>query len=115
MIFSSSADIFKIDFFKNSFRNTIRVSNSLDPHQDRLSFGPNLIWVQTFCKGCQQTTKVGFSKERVREIAGKFALAISVLTMKELIGLHQRCMILPEAISIESSGTLNIQFAVPFI
>ena len=25
---------FKIDFFKNAFKNTIRVTNSLDPDQD---------------------------------------------------------------------------------
>ena len=29
----SSADFFKFNFLKNSFRNTIRVSNSLDPDQ----------------------------------------------------------------------------------
>ena len=34
---------FKINFFqKNSFRNTIRVSNSLDPDEDRHSVGPHL-------------------------------------------------------------------------
>ena len=32
----------KLFFFKNSFRNTIRVSNRLDPDQDRRSVGPNL-------------------------------------------------------------------------
>ena len=33
----------KAHFFqKHSFRNTIRVSNSLDPDQDRHSVGPNL-------------------------------------------------------------------------
>ena len=40
----SSADFFfsKLTFSKNSFRNTIRVSNSLDPDQDRHSVGPDL-------------------------------------------------------------------------
>ena len=33
---------FKIKFSKNSFRKTIRVSNSLDPNQDRHSVGPDL-------------------------------------------------------------------------
>ena len=38
----SSAVFFKIEVFKNSFRNTIRVSNGLDPDQDRHSVGPDL-------------------------------------------------------------------------
>ena len=43
MIFNlSSADFFRINFLKNSFRNTIRVSNSLDPDQARLFVGPDL-------------------------------------------------------------------------
>ena len=33
---------FKVIFSKDSFRNTIRVSNSLDPDQDRHSFDPDL-------------------------------------------------------------------------
>ena len=37
-----SADFLKKTFSKNSFRNTVRVSNSLDPDQDRHSVGPNL-------------------------------------------------------------------------
>ena len=36
-------------FAKNSFRNIIRVSNSLDPDQDRCSMLV-LMWVQTVCK-----------------------------------------------------------------
>ena len=41
--FMSSADFFsKSTFSKNSFRNTIRVSNGMDPDQDRLSVGPDL-------------------------------------------------------------------------
>ena len=32
----------KLTFSKNSFRNTIRVSNCLDPDQDRPFVGPNL-------------------------------------------------------------------------
>ena len=39
--FLSFADFFKVNFFrKNSFRNTIRVSNSFDPGQ---ALGPNCL------------------------------------------------------------------------
>ena len=47
---SDSADFFNISFFEKSFRNTIRVSNSMDPDQDQQSVGPDL--GQTVCKGC---------------------------------------------------------------
>ena len=41
--FLSSADFFsKSTFLKNSFRNAIRVSNSLDPDQARHFVGPDL-------------------------------------------------------------------------
>ena len=33
---------FKINFFKKKIRNTIRVSNSLDPDQDLQNVGPDL-------------------------------------------------------------------------
>ena len=46
---------FKINFFKNYFMNTIRLSNSLDP-----DLGPNCF------KGYQQTTKVAASKEELK-------------------------------------------------
>ena len=44
MLLLSSDDIFQNHFFfsKNSFRYNIRVSNSLDPDQDRHSVGPDL-------------------------------------------------------------------------
>ena len=42
MLLLTSADFFKTNFSKNSFRNTIRVSNSLDPDQDQRSVGPDL-------------------------------------------------------------------------
>ena len=32
----------KLNFLKNSFRNTTRVSNSLDPDQARQNIGPDL-------------------------------------------------------------------------
>ena len=38
MLLLSSADLFQINFFKNTFR----VSNGLDPDQDRRSVGPDL-------------------------------------------------------------------------
>ena len=53
MLLLLSADFFsKLTFAKNSFRNTIRVSNGLDPDQDRQ-------------KGNQQMTEVAASQERV--------------------------------------------------
>ena len=33
MLFWRQLNLFKINFFKNVFQNTIRVSNSLDPNQ----------------------------------------------------------------------------------
>ena len=43
MLFLSSADIFFYNQFKNkSFKNTIRVSNSLDPAEARSFVGPDL-------------------------------------------------------------------------
>ena len=47
MLFFCLLNIFKIYFSKNSFRNTIRVPNSLDPDQDlnfvRPDLGPNCL------------------------------------------------------------------------
>ena len=44
MLLLSSADFVQIQltFSKRSFRNTIRVSNGLDPDQDRCSVDPHL-------------------------------------------------------------------------
>ena len=43
MLLLSSADFFsKLTFSQNSFRNTIRVSNGLDPDQDQHGVGPDL-------------------------------------------------------------------------
>ena len=39
--FLSSADFFKINFSENSFRNTTRVSNSLDPDEALHFVGPS--------------------------------------------------------------------------
>ena len=43
MIFLLSSDFFKTNFKKNCFRNTIRVSNVLDPDHDRHSVSPDLL------------------------------------------------------------------------
>ena len=40
--FLSADFFFKLTFSKNSFRNTIRVSNGFDTDQDRHSVGPDL-------------------------------------------------------------------------
>ena len=43
MFLLSSADFYsKSTFSKNSFRNSTRVSNGLDPDQDQHSVGPDL-------------------------------------------------------------------------
>ena len=43
MLLLLSADFFsKLTFSNNSFSNAIRVSNSLDPDQDRQNVGPDL-------------------------------------------------------------------------
>ena len=60
MFLSSALFFSKSSFSKNSFRNTTRVSNSLDPDQARrpncLQRTSGLIWMQTVCKRYQQTT-----------------------------------------------------------
>ena len=59
----SSADVFTIIFFlKNSFHNTIRVSNGLDPDQVDV-----LVWVKTVFKDYKQTTKLVTSKEKIKK------------------------------------------------
>ena len=42
MLFLSSSDFFKINFFENSFRNTIRVSINFDPDQAQRFIVPDL-------------------------------------------------------------------------
>ena len=60
MLFMSSADFFsKSTFLKYSFKNTIRVLNSLDPDLTQPDVLLGLIWVQTVCKVYHQTTLVG--------------------------------------------------------
>ena len=57
--FVSSAAFFKT-LYKKLFKNTDKLSNSLDPDQDRhyVGVGPDLglIWAKTFCIGYQQMT-----------------------------------------------------------
>ena len=63
-VLSSTDFFFKIKFLKNSFRNSIRVSNSLDPDQDQQNAGPDLD--QTVCKGYKPMSKVTAIKEKVK-------------------------------------------------
>ena len=57
MLFLSSADFFKINFFQNFFEKTIRVETVwIQVRHDILS---GLIWIQTAYKGYQQTTLIG--------------------------------------------------------
>ena len=50
---------FKINFFKNPIKNTIRLSNSLDPDQGQHSVGPDL------GPDCLQRLSAGGKEERV--------------------------------------------------
>ena len=62
MLLLSSADFFsKSTFSKNSFRSAICVK--LFKLHIRTDILPVLIWVQTVCKGYQQTTKDVSKKE----------------------------------------------------
>ena len=63
MLLLSSAAFFKDNFSKNYFRNTIRVSSSLNPDQERRSVGHDL--GTTLRIGHQQMTKVASCTERV--------------------------------------------------
>ena len=59
LLLSFAVFFFKLNFSQNSFRNTIIVSNSLDPGQDRHSVGPDLR------PNCLHMLSVSTSKERV--------------------------------------------------
>ena len=65
VLFSSVDFVFKSTFSKLFFRNATGVSNSLDPDQDRHLSG--LIWVQTVCKGYQQTTKSPLAGKELKD------------------------------------------------
>ena len=65
MILLSFADFYsKFTFKKKYFKNTIRVSNSLDPDQDRHNVGPDL--GPTCLQRLSEMTKVTLSKERAK-------------------------------------------------
>ena len=63
------------------FRNTIRVSNSVDP-DDVMS---GLIWVQTVCKGYQQTLLVG--KEFYKNLSIDFFVFVGITLVSHLFSM----------------------------
>ena len=69
MLFCLLLIFLKPTFLKNSFGNTIRVSNN------RLDVFSGLIWDQTVCKGYQQTALVG--KELTNHKAHFFLVIIT--------------------------------------
>ena len=74
MVLMLSANFFSKLTFQNSLSGTLSEChlNSLDPDQDRQFSLSVLIWVQTVCKGYQQTTKVAASnKESVKYFSAK--------------------------------------------
>ena len=71
MLLLSSADFFTIVFSKNSFKNTVRMSNGVDPDQNRHSVGSNC-WSKTVCKGYQQTKKSLQARKELKNYWGYF-------------------------------------------
>ena len=68
--FLSSADFFlKLTFSKNYFRNTIRVTNSFDSHQDQGFVGPDL-----HPNRLQRLSADDTDRQRVKFIKGKMIL-----------------------------------------
>ena len=66
--FLSSVDFFfKINFFKKSFKNTIRVSNSLDPDQARHVVRPDL-GPKLFAKVISRRQKLPLAGKDLREL-----------------------------------------------
>ena len=94
----------KLIFSENSFRNTIRVTNSLDPDQDRHSVGPdlgpnflrrlsaNLI----FCLVLVQTRKTGNCPDMPENLLiaikhqnkQSYQQTTKVITSKERVGIY---------------------------
>ena len=65
-VFLSSADFFKIDFFlKKNLSGTLSECQTVWI-QIRTDIVSGLIWVQTVCKGYQQTAIVTARKERLK-------------------------------------------------
>ena len=72
--FLSSADFFsKSTFLKKNFRNTVRVSNSLDPDQARLFVGPDLV------PNCLQKLSADETSRQKVNVSFMCLLPISVL------------------------------------
>ena len=65
MLLMSSADFFQNEPFRKILSGTLSECETvwIQIRTDILSV---LMWVQTVCKGYQQTTKVAASKERVK-------------------------------------------------
>ena len=77
MIFLLSADFFsKLTFSKNSFRNTIRISNRLAPDLARPSVGPDL------GPNCFQTSAADDKFEAGRQRVKGLTLNITYSTVK---------------------------------
>ena len=86
MLFRCRLFFLNSTFLKNYFRNTIRVSNSLDP--DQANKIPGLIWVQMVCKGYQQKTSIEISGQKKGvEICGTCIL-LSVCSRQRVIKVH---------------------------
>ena len=96
----------KLTLSNNSFRNTIRMSNGLDPDQESV-----LIWVQTVCKGLQKMTKVIASKEGVKTCHTKcfFPYALNFFLVLPLIKLWCYQVVINEVKSSETMGKVDIK------
>ena len=83
--FLASADFFfKITFSKNSFRDTIRVSNNLDPDQARHFVGPHLD-----PKCLQKLSADATSRQRIKPYRLFFAMIIYI--QRHLPGFAPPC------------------------
>ena len=67
VILLSPADFFQINFSKKFFQEALTECQTVWI-QIRTNILSVLIWVQTVCKGYQQTTKVDASEERVKNL-----------------------------------------------
>ena len=65
LLLSSTGFSSKNNFFKNSFRNPLQVSNNLNPDQDRHFVGPDL--ASNCLQRLSADEKVAVSKQRVNE------------------------------------------------
>ena len=86
MLFCRLLNFFKIHFLKNSFRNTIRVSKSLDPDQARCSVGPDLV------PNCLQKLSADDTRrQRVNNNILPVAVEAVVSSVKAPRGLQSAC------------------------